>query len=209
MKWNSERIPSERSWWQAFLELLQGEWMRMYMVYRPAPEAEGVCAERDLDSFKSTQMHISLLATLLLDVCVGLIGERGDMSSFTGMMFTVFGLISATLFFLSAFSSIVSLVLISQANSDTEARFLLLCFAHMSVRPFQLWLSGIVTIAMALPCFVIHICIDPPIEEGTSISFLGVTSGEVPSTPPSPPPLTASSNSVSYTHLTLPTICSV
>lgn len=120
VKWTGERIPTERTFKQAFLDIFTGNWMRLYLLYKPSPETAGHTDSRDVEAFTTTQNHIALLATLMLEVVFGFVSEGCDLSSPAAATFTVTGIIAGLFFFNSSLSSVIMLVLSTRATATTS-----------------------------------------------------------------------------------------
>ena len=161
--WNSERIPSERSFRRALADLfLKGDWMRLYMTYNPSPEMPGCSAERDVQAFATTQQNLSLVAALMLSVVASFLAEQvntGDVATPPVFVFIISGFTSAIFFFVSTLMSIVLLIIMAQANTDDEARFMLLSFSKFSVRPQQAFVFGVIFAALSVFFLIFKVCL--------------------------------------------------
>mgnify|MGYP006146568349 CR=1 FL=1 len=177
-EWAEERIPSERTKLDAFVEFLTGKWIHAHIVYDDFPGDR----EKDLEDFQQTQTNLGLLGALFLTIDVSLIIEiaqnemLGPHGSFGGAVFALIMQASTLLTFMSVAFSILNLMFIRQADADSEAYNFMKMTKLQAALPFLALLYGLLALGANVIVYFYVICGMPDVPQECEVA--NATSGE-------------------------------
>ena len=177
-EWAEERIPSERTKFQAFIEFLNGKWIHAHIVYDDFPGDR----EKDLEDFQQGQANLGLVGALFLTIDVSFIIEiaqnemLGPHGSIAGAVFTLILQGSTLLTFMSVAFSVLNLMFIRQADADSEAYNFMKMTKRQTALPFLALLYGLLFLGADVLVYIYVITGMPDVPQ--ECEYANETAGE-------------------------------